>query len=210
MAEREISTGGLPTYLTRFVGRRDELADLADLVRRGARVITLCGVGGSGKTRLAVETTRALAEDRSLGFEHVGWVPLAGVVDPADVAWSAAAALSLRDEPLQPADALAGWLGAQPALLVLDNCEVVAGAVVDLVTGLLRACPGLVVMMTSRIALHHDDGQVFVVPPLSTKVPTDGPGLADAATLFVDRARIMAPAYQLSADNLALIGQICA
>jgi DNA-binding SARP family transcriptional activator len=152
----------LPTPLTSFVGREDELAQVEDLVSH-ARLVTLTGAGGSGKTRLALETAiRARAT-----ADGVWFVELASLADPTLVAQAVASGLGLREEPERPTEEIIiEALGERDGLLVVDNCEHVLPAVADLAATLLSACPRLRVLATSREALDIGGEVAWTVPTL--------------------------------------------
>ena len=137
----------LPVPLTSFVGRQAELATVKTLLS-AARLVTLTGAGGSGKTRLAIEAAAGLLEAYEGG---VWWVDLAPLTDGALVARMVARAVGAQDAPQRsPTAAITERLSGQSALLVLDNCEHLAQACAQLVSELLAACPGLRVLATSR------------------------------------------------------------
>ena len=139
--------GNLPAELTSFVGRRDELAEVKRLLA-GSRLVTLTGVGGVGKTRLALRTAAGL---RRAFRDEVWLVQLDQVRDEALVAQAVAVALGLQDRAgYAPAAALAEYLAGRQLLLVLDNCEHVVDAVAKLADVLLREAAGLRVLATSR------------------------------------------------------------
>ncbi|HEU5470251.1 MAG TPA: BTAD domain-containing putative transcriptional regulator [Actinophytocola sp.] len=169
---------GVPAPLTTLIGRDAEIAELSALLAQ-RRLITLTGVGGCGKTRLAVAVAERVAGRFPGGVQFVDLAPLA---DPGLVA-----------AELAPADALRG----RNCLLVLDNCEHVVAACGGLVGALLRACPDLRVLATSRETLGVPGELAWPVPPLSTPPVTGTPGLAalsryDAVRLFLDRAAVSA------------------
>src|SRR5215472_7670132 len=138
---------GFPAVLTSFVGRAAAVDEVAGLLGEG-RLGTVTGPGGAGKTRLAGEVARRVAGRFADG---VGLVELAPVRDPALVPAVAAAALGVRERPgLRAAGVLARVLARQQLLLVLDNCEHVAGAAGELCAGLLAACDDVRVLATSR------------------------------------------------------------
>lgn len=152
--DHELFADRLPTYLTRFVGRQRELAELAALT--SSRLVTICGVGGLGKTRLAIELARTLRTRHAPGLNHDGafWVSLGPVADPADVPAEVATGVGVRGP--SRANALRAAVNAlrdRHVLVVLDNCEHVASACGDLTIALLRDCPAVTVLTTSRIAL---------------------------------------------------------
>ena len=198
--DRELFGDRLPTYLSRFVGRERELAELQELCAR-ARLVTICGVGGLGKTRLAIELARRLRSDPPSvrDFHEVFWVPLAAVTDPETVPEMLATGLGIASvSGSHVLLAVVNALRDRRALLVLDNCEQVATGCAQVVTGLLRPHLDVVVIATSRIPLGAIDEEVYAVPPL-----------AEAVDLFVDRAMSMAPAYALTEHNADAIGEIC-
>src|SRR5438105_3586082 len=165
----------LPTPLTSFIGREREQADVqVRLVE--ARLLTLTGVGGCGKTRLALEVCRAVVDD----YENGVWlVKLAPLVDAALVPQTIAAVLEMRETPGQPiADALATALRGGSLLLVLDNCEHLLEPCAQLVDYLLHACPNLRVLATSREALGLTGEIAYRVPSLPVPDPRQLPPLA--------------------------------
>src|SRR5215831_10775029 len=157
-------TGNLPAELTSFVGRRDELAEVKRLLGV-SRLVTLTGVGGVGKTRLALRAAAGLRR----AFPGGEWlVRLDQLREEALVAQAVAGALGLQDRAgYAPAAALAEYLAGRQLLLVLDNCEHVVDAAAELADPLLRAAAGLRVLATSREALIMTGEMVLPVPPLA-------------------------------------------
>ncbi|MFD5091393.1 BTAD domain-containing putative transcriptional regulator [Amycolatopsis thailandensis] len=209
----------LPVRLTSFVGRDDELKLVAELLA-GARLVTLVGPGGAGKTRLATEVaTRHPAHTRG----RVWFVPLAGVRDPGDLPGAVFAALELWDlglshsgDPMRrPVEALVRvveTLGAGESVLVLDNCEHVVDAAAELANTLLRRVPTLRILATSREALAIDGETLCPLGPLS--VPEGKPTVPQAAEagairLFVDRAVAVRPDFVLDESTVDDVAQIC-
>ncbi|MCC3765621.1 LuxR C-terminal-related transcriptional regulator [Glycomyces sp. TRM65418] len=165
----------VPLELTSFVGRDDELRAI-DAALASARLVTLVGPGGCGKTRLAIRGARAAA-----GFEGVHWADLSAIDDPAAVVESVAAALGvLRTADRDAVGVVAGQVADRRLLLCLDNCEHVLAAAADVVGELLRRCPRLTVLCTSREALRVPGELAWQVPPMHR---------ADAVRLFAERAR---------------------
>lgn len=162
--------GNLPALFTGFVGREDELAAVQGLLR-SARLVTLTGPGGVGKTRLALEAAGAAA-DR---FPDGVWlVELTPVQDPAAVAAATATALGLPDSGARPLpDQLAAYLAGRRALLLLDNCEYLTDACAALARTLLCAAPGLRVLATSRRALGVTGEHLFTVPTLTPETAVE-------------------------------------
>ena len=140
----------LPVHLTRFVGREPELQALEALLR-STRLLTLTGAGGSGKTRLASE----LAARAGSRFDRVGFVDFSPLTDPSLVGRQAADALRVPELPGRDvADSIAMEFGQKGILVVLDNCEHLVDACAALAESLLRACPGLAIVATSREGLR--------------------------------------------------------
>jgi len=173
----------LPSPLTSFVGREQEMAALAGALDRH-RLVTAVGPGGVGKTRLAVRVAHEVQERYVDGVCFVDLVP---VTDPAAVAPAVAAALGVRESQEHTVEeALTGWLATRQMLVVLDNCEHVLDATGILLERLLTACPELTVLATSRSRLLLPFESAYAVPGLSLAAAEDHP--ADAVALFLDRA----------------------
>ena len=202
----------LPGAMTPFLGRARELDELATLLGAG-RILTLTGVGGAGKTRLAIELARSRLDD----YPDGAWlVELAPVRDPSVVAETVAGALGLLSSlggGDLATDRLGDWLAARRLLLVLDNCEQVVGAVAELLDAVLPGAPGVSVLATSREILALRGEVTWAVPPLSLP-PARPEGAADldgsdAVELFCARARSTQPAFALSDGNAEAVAQIC-
>jgi predicted ATPase/DNA-binding SARP family transcriptional activator len=186
----------LPVHLTRFVGRERELDALVRFLRT-ARLITITGAGGSGKTRLAGEAARRVADS----YDRVAWVDLVPITDAELLAQQIAAALHIpeRSGP-SPIELLAESIGDERVLLVLDNCEHLVDACATCVEALLRACPSLTVLATSREALGVASEIAWLVPPLAS---------GEAVQLFVERAHGALPSFALTGGNSAAVAEIC-
>jgi predicted ATPase/DNA-binding SARP family transcriptional activator len=184
----------LPAPETPLVGRDAELAELAALLRGGSRLVTLSGAGGIGKTRLALRTGHELAEAFADG---VYFVDLSHLTDPELVPDAIAGVLGLNTQP--PAAAVQAFLRDRHALLLLDNFEVVDEAA-PLVSELLRAAPGLVVLVTSRTPLRLSGEHQYRVEPLP---------LADAVRLFATRARAVAPSFRRPEEDADEVAELC-
>ncbi len=200
--------GRLPERVTSFIGRDRELDELGRLLASN-RLLTLTGPGGTGKSSLALELARRHAPDHA---SAAWWVPLDTVPDPALVEPAMAAALGLIEAPGQSVEVqLVGFLAERTVLLVLDNFEHVLAAA-PLVGNLLRAAPGLRIVVTSRAPLHLAAEQEYPVPPLSLPGPVAPAATAlasPAVRLFVDRARRVRPAYELTDADAVAVADIC-
>src|SRR5437870_5856492 len=211
MARPKHRLGNLPAEATSFVGRRRELAEIRRKLAT-ARVVSLVGPGGVGKTRLALR----IAADLGRGFADGAWlVELAEIRDGALVTNAVLAALDLRDQTaMKPSQILASDLRNRQLLLVLDNCEHLIGAVAALVAELLRAAPKLTVISTSREPLQVPGEQVIPIPPLQVP-PEDGTEPLDrlrqneAVMLFSDRAGAASGTFELNGSNQAVVVALC-
>jgi len=201
---------GAAVPLTRFVGRVSEVAALTRRLDE-ARLVTLVGPGGSGKTRLA----HAVCDRLRAGRQRLSWVELAELDDPALLAPTVATAVGVTDAlNLAPDRALVRHFQDHPALLVLDNCEHLIDAVAGLVGRLLRACPGLRVLATSREPLAVAGETTWAVgglslPAAGAAVSAGDLGGSEAVQLFVDRARLVHPTFDVTDRNAETIAQLC-
>jgi serine/threonine-protein kinase PknK len=203
----ELPLPTLPADVSSFVGRRADRQDVRALLS-DARLVTLTGVGGVGKTRLAL---RVAADLRRAFRDGVCFASLAAHNDPAQVPYVVASALGLQGRSERATTtSLVGYLQPRSMLIVLDNCEHVVDASAMLVDTLIRTCPDLRILATSREPLRIQGEAVHVVPPLS--VPPAGTGAPlqqfDSITLFLDRARSAVPGFDLTADNREAVAQI--
>ncbi len=196
----------LPHFDTPLVGRDEELAAvLALLHQASARLITLTGLGGTGKSRLALEAATTLRDE----YDAAYFVDLAPVQDPQLVASAIAGVLGVRDSPDRPlVEAIAERLADTTTLLVLDEFEQVLPAAAT-IAELLAAAPGLKILTTCRTQLRLRGEREFPVPPLG--VPGRGAAAADspAVQLFVERAQEAKPSFELTDDNLEAVAEIC-
>jgi predicted ATPase len=213
VAEARKPAHNLPVPLTPFVGRERQVAEVRQaLVGPEARLLTLSGPGGTGKTRLAIEVARQLLDEFGDG---VFFVPLAAIRDPSLVLPTIAQALGLKEAAGQPvADQLADHLRDKDLLLVLDNLEQVTAAA-PAITGLLAATSRLKVLATSRALLRVYGEHDYPVPPLARPDLQDLPPperLAEweAVQLFVQRARAARAGFALDAGNARAVAEICA
>jgi predicted ATPase/transcriptional regulator with XRE-family HTH domain len=203
----------LPMPTTRLIGREWAVERLRQLLGRDdVRLVTLVGSGGAGKTRLAMQVARELAGT----FAQGAWfVALARQRDPALVPMSIMQALHIQSTPgVRPLQSLIASLKHRQLLLVLDNFEQV-GEAASVVDEMLAAVPGLKALVTSRAVLRLSGEHKFSVPPLDVPDPfntLEASELAQygAVQLFLERARAMEPDFAMTAENAALIAQICA
>ncbi|MFI7665709.1 protein kinase [Nocardia sp. NPDC049526] len=206
------STGELPLELTSFVDRRTETAEIKNLLSV-SRLVTLAGIGGVGKTRLAL---RAASNARRDFADGVRMIELADVRDPVLLVDVVAAGIGLRDDSARPMrQVLLGFLRSREMLLVLDNGEQIVRALAELVEELLLGCPGVRILVTSREPLDVAGEVVLRVRPLA--VPGAGGALTlrglpkyDAVSLFADRAAAAVPGFAVTEDNKAAVVGICA
>ena len=211
MAPGRRVVGNLPAELTSFVGRRGEVAEVRRLLS-GSRLVTLTGVGGVGKTRLAL---RAAAGLRRAFGDGVWLVQLDQLRDEALVAQAVAGALGLHDRVgFSPEAALAEYVADRQLLLVLDNCEHLVDAVAKLADLLLRGAAGLRVLATSRESLNIAGETVLPVPPLPAPGPRQGLTVAQlgrfpAVGLFAERAGQVVPGFAVTEANGAAVAGIC-
>ena len=187
----------LPSFLAPLVGRERELQEVvAMLSDEGVRLVTLTGLGGVGKTRLAVAAARVLESEFTDGSAYV---PLATLRDPELVAATIVQTLLPGESGRSPTESLAAHLGTRGLLLVLDNFEQVLEAA-PFLTRLLAAAPGLKLLVTSRARLHLSGEREYPVPTLPA---------GDAVTLFADRAKAVDPQFVLSEENTDAVFELC-
>ena len=205
------SANNLPRQLTSFIGRERELAEAATLLR-SARLLTLTGAGGSGKTRLSFQ----LALERLEDYPDGTWpVELAALGEPELLGPALAQALDMRLASGRAAEvALAAHIGERRQLLLLDNCEHLVEAVARLVEALLRLCPNLTVLATSREPLRVPGEVTWRVPSLSLPrlgdgALADGPLEAESVRLFAARASQATPGFTLDDGNAGAIATLC-
>ncbi len=208
----DIRRSSLPAQPTPFIGREKERMLVRVLLRRAdVRLLTLCGPGGTGKTRLALQVAAELLDDFPDGVVVVG---LASISDPALVVPTIAKALGILEAGDQPLVArLSDALHDQNLLLLLDNFEQVLAAAEE-IAALLAATQGLKIIVTSRAALHLAWEREFAVPPLAAPDRALLPSLDqitgyDAVTLFVARARAVNADFALTEENVAAVAEIC-
>jgi predicted ATPase len=193
--------GNLPAQATSFFGREKDVTEVAALLRT-ARLVTLTGVGGVGKTRLAIQ----VAGEISAGYPDGAWlVELAAVRDPAAIAHAAAAVLNVAQQPGKVIEqSLVTALAGRRLLLVLDNCEHLIDAAASLAHQIVTQCAQATILATSREALMVDGERIWPVPSLGFRDGVRSP----AVDLFVDRARAVAPEFEPGGDD-GTIREIC-
>jgi predicted ATPase/class 3 adenylate cyclase len=187
----------LPNALTTFVGRGNEIAEVRRLVETH-RLVTVTGPGGAGKTRLAYEA----AGDAGPSFDDGVWVAELATIDDAEgLVRTVATAVGAPVDPAAPGAVgpLVAHLRAKRVLLVLDNCEHVIDDAAALAVDLLRACPGVHVLATSRETLRVDGEQTWPIPAMGD----------EAVRLFADRAVLARPSFEVSSENEVAVRRIC-
>ncbi len=209
--ERAPARHNLPVAVSRFLGRTEDQVRLFELLE-GARLVTLTGPGGVGKTRLALKVAEALLPSC---LDGVWLVELAALSDPASAPGAVAAALSIREEPGVPIPTtLAKRLRSKQLLLVLDNCEHLIDTCATIAVALLRACPDVRILATSREGLDVSGERLYQVSPLSVpdlqQIPSAEPiGRYEGVRLFVARAQDRQPDFVLTAENERAVAEIC-
>lgn len=200
----------LPHPVSSFIGREREIVDIQGLLST-SRLVTLTGVGGCGKSRLALEVARGLVNTIEDG---VWWVELAALTVDSLVPQTIARAFDLREAPNQEtSETLANFLHNKQLLLVIDNCEHLINGCAQLADRLLRECSNLKILATSREPLVIGGETVYQVPPLSLPEPSEttlGRSLeSEAACLFLERAEAVKPDFALTEQNATAVVQIC-
>jgi predicted ATPase len=199
----------LPAQVSSFIGREAELAAVRALVGR-SRLVTLTGAGGAGKTRLGLQVAAGLADGTGDG---VWFADLGPLQDPDLAAVTVADVLGVRAEPGRPAlDTLVAAVGGRSLLVLLDNCEHLIGACAKLADALLRGCPNLALLATSREPLGIGGERVYRVP--SMRVPADGDDAetiraSEAVRLLADRAAAQGVPLAGDGETIRVAGRIC-
>jgi predicted ATPase/class 3 adenylate cyclase len=196
----------LPAAVDEFVGREAEIAGIITALEH-ARLVTLTGTGGSGKTRLALETAATVLSSYAGG---VWFIALAVASDSDRVVPIVAETIGLDERPGVPlADSLEEWLRDRDALLVLDNCEHVIPGTAAFADRYLAHCPTLTLLATSREYLSVRGEHAFAVPPLSVSDDPDLTGISDAVELFVARATAAVPTFDADAADMSTVASVC-
>ena len=202
-------TSNLPAQLDSFVGREGDVSEIAQVLRE-KRLVTLTGVGGVGKTRLALQ----VAGEVLARFRDGAWLcELAVVRDPTRVVDAVANVFQVAARPgMSLEESLVVYLAEQELLIVLDNCEHVLGPAATLVRAIEAACPRVRVLATSRESLSVRGEQLWSVPPLEVPEDTISPeavGACEAVRLFVDRAEGVKAGFALDAGNAEAVAAVC-
>ena len=205
----EFRPNNLPVQLTSFVGREEDVAETLTLLAE-ARLLTLTGVGGSGKSRLALQVAAEVLDDYEAG---VWLVELAPLTDPDLVPQAVEAVLEAKAAPGRPhADTIAASIGEKRMLLILDNCEHLVASAAELAASLLERCPNLGMVATSREMLGVPgevsfDVQSMALPP--SDADYGAVAAFDSVQLFVERASTVKPGFQIVDSNAEAVAQIC-
>lgn len=214
---QEIDPNNLPSPATSFIGRQHELNQALSLLA-GSRLLTLTGPGGTGKSRLSLQVAKQSLNGTNpdLGFPDGVWlVELAPIADPDLVLPLIAALFNLRELPARPLrELLTDVLRSKKLLLILDNCEHLIETCAQLTELLLRSCPQLKIMASSREPLGLSGEAILRVPPLS--LPETTPQVSpeelqryESVQLFTERAAAVLPGFSLTQVNAAAVAQIC-
>lgn len=201
----------LPQQATSFIGRERQVEEVKALLAK-TRLLTLTGAGGSGKTRLALQVAAELLGGKGDG---VWLVELAGLSDPALVPQAVVDVLGVREAASKSVgQALSEWLRPKRLLLILDNCEHLVGACAALAADLLRTCPGVRLLASSREPLNVTGEQTYRVPTLSlpdSKQPQTAKNLTqyEAVRLFIERAQAVQPAFHVTDASAPAVAQVC-
>ncbi|MET0918407.1 MAG: winged helix-turn-helix domain-containing protein [Burkholderiales bacterium] len=208
-AAAKSSRTNLPEPLTSFVGREREIVEIKRLLP-GCRLLTLVGIGGIGKTRLALQVA---AEATDAYRDGVWFVELAPLVDPALVPSAVAQVLGVSEATGKPLlETLCSRVKARQLLLLLDNCEHLLDACARLADAMLRSAAELTIIATSREPLHVAGEQTYTLPALSLPDPSagvDNVRAAEAVQLFVERAHRHQPEFELTAAHAPAVAQLC-
>ena len=204
-------TTNLPKDRTRFIGRTTELDDCRRMMGT-TRLLTLAGLGGCGKTRLAIKVAESLTNEFQDGVWFVDLVPL---TEGSRVVRAVAQVLKLREDADKSLDdVVSTHISDKRLLLLLDNCEHLLSACAECIDRLLSSCSEIRILATSREALNVQGERVIAVPPLS--IPDINGGLAldvvasaDAVKFFVERAQIVRGGFELTSANAASVAEIC-
>jgi predicted ATPase/class 3 adenylate cyclase/DNA-binding XRE family transcriptional regulator len=207
----EVMPNNLPLQLTSFIGREREIEEIRQLLT-SARLITLTGAGGTGKTRLAIEVARTIGDQYPDGV----WVVDFAVLPEPSLIWqSIASILAVREEPNRSlTQTLIDFLRSKKLLLLFDNCEHLISACAQVVGSLLQACPQLQILATSREPLGIPGENQYYVPTLTTpqidaEMFLEELNRTEAVRVFIDRAAMVRPTFKLTKANALAVAQVC-
>lgn len=208
---RALRNHNLPHQVTSFIGRKQELEAIRGLLLAGPGMLTLTGIGGGGKTRLALQTAADVLEH----FDDGVWMVDISRSNAENVVTTIAAALGVQEEPTRPlSEALANALRQRSLMVVLDNCEHIQEACARIALNLLKTCPRLTLLATSRVPLQIQGERIwpvptFAVPDTERLPPLDELRTNESVALFLERARAVKPRFDLTAENAGDVVQIC-
>lgn len=207
----DVRPNNLPTQLTSFVGRESEMTNIKQLLRH-TRLLTLTGSGGTGKTRLALQVTADMIDE----FENGVWyIELDNLHEPKLLPNVIMQILGVNEQPRQNADVtLSDYLKDRELLMILDNCEHIINASSKLAEELLKKCPQLKILATSREPLKCHGEQTLrikpmTIPDLSAKKTYDELSANESVELFVERASSINPLFKMTEQNAEAIATIC-
>lgn len=205
------SPNNLPQQATSFIGREKQVAEIKDALGK-TRLLTLTRAGGNGKTRLALQVAADLLDGETDG---VWFVELAALAAPDLVPRAAADVLGIKEQAGQPMErTLVDALKSKRLILVLDNCEHLVAASAFLVSALLRSCPSVRILASSREPLNVSGEQIYRVPALALPDPkktqtAQAVSQFESVRLFSERAQAVQPAFAVSDANAAAVAQVC-
>ncbi len=207
----DVHPHNLPVQLTSFIGREKEMGEIKKLLT-GTHLLTLTGIGGTGKTRLSLQVAADLIDEFPGG---VWLVELAPLRDPALVEQTLATVMGVHEQPgCLLSDQLVEYVRDKHVLLILDNCEHVLEACAQLANLLLRSAPELKILATSRVHLNLAGETTYPVPPLA--LPEPGRAVTvhalaqyEAVRLFIERAIAVQPSFSVTNENAPAVAQIC-
>ena len=201
----------LPAQLTSFIGREKEIIEITHAIRE-QRLVTLTGIGGTGKTRLALQVSVDLIDDF---LDGVWFIQLAPIFDATFVPQTVASVLGIREQPARSlTELLIDYMRTKHLLLILDNCEHLVDACARLIGELLQTAPKLNILATSRVTLNVAGEMTYPVHPLTLPDPQRSLPLSalnqyEAVRLFIDRATAVHPAFNVTNINAPAVAQIC-
>ena len=203
--------GGLPTQLSRIIGRNDIVADLGGDIDRH-RLITVVGPGGIGKTTAALGAARSALDERRV--DYAGFVDLATAEDPALLASAVRAELGIVAETDEPMSDIEAFIGNRRMLVVIDSCERMVAAIAALTEAILAAAPNVVILATSREPLRADGERIrrlnpLPFPPVDARLDATAALSFPAIELFVERATASRPSFEITDENTPVVTEIC-